>query len=250
MTSFARISLKNMFRSLIYLMYRQYDRRLKNKISVYDMQVMSLIRRLPIDAVCIDIGVNEAQLFDVMVKHCTKGRLYGFEPIPHLYEYLKKKYDDPRVTLFPSVVSDEEGQVSFYYFPQRTGVSGIAKRDEFVHGLDAREYIVRTVVLDELLDLARIDLIKIDVEGAELKVLHGAKKLIKKCRPVIVFECGYGGLDYFNATPEDVYEFFDGLGYGLSLVEHYLNSLSPMDRHTFLYTFKHGYEYQYLARAL
>ena len=250
MKSFFIIGLKNMFRSLIYFFYSEYERRFKNKIPVYDMQVISLIKRLPEDAVCIDIGVNEAQLFNFMVKRCTKGKIYGFEPIPHLYQYLRNKYQSPRVTLFQHVLSDREEEISFFYFPKRTGVSGISRRNELLQDLKPQELTVKTVVLDQMLDLDRIDLIKIDVEGAELKVLNGARELINKCRPVVVFECGYGGLDYFKSTPEDVFEFFDGIGYGLSLARNYLNGLKPMDRHTFLYTFKNEYEYQYLAHPL
>jgi FkbM family methyltransferase len=49
----------------------------------------------------------------------------------------------------------------------------------------------RAVTLDEhLRELAvdRVDLIKIDVDGAECAVLRGAKRVLRECRPVIVME--------------------------------------------------------------
>lgn len=46
---------------------------------------------------------------------------------------------------------------------------------------------VKSVVIDDL-NYQRLDMMKIDVEGYELKVLEGAQKTIKRCRPVIIAE--------------------------------------------------------------
>ncbi|MEO8173902.1 MAG: FkbM family methyltransferase, partial [Sediminibacterium sp.] len=216
-------------------------------IPVYDLQTIAVIHRLPKDAVCIDIGVNEGQLFNSMFKQCPEGTLYGFEPIPHLYKYLSSKYNADRVHLHQMVLSDTEEDTSFFYFPKRTGVSGLSKRGEMFTELQSVELHYRTTPLDKVLELSRIDLIKIDVEGAELRVLRGARENIMRCKPIIVFECGYGGIDYYKGTPEDVFEFFDGVGYGISLLKYQLAGLPPLDRHSFIHLFKHGYEYQYIA---
>jgi len=46
---------------------------------------------------------------------------------------------------------------------------------------------IRTVAIDSL-GLARLDLLKIDVEGMELRVLAGAARTIARCRPIIIVE--------------------------------------------------------------
>jgi FkbM family methyltransferase len=248
MKSYLLISLKNSIRSFAYWLYSYYERYFKHKISVYDLQAISVIRRLPKDAVCVDIGVNEGQLFNSMYRHCTSGTLYGFEPIPDLYNYLNKKYNSQRVHLKKMVLSDKEEAVQFYYFPRRTGVSGLARRSPLFKQLEAQELNYTAALLDDVLkDVPRIDLIKIDVEGAELKVFKGARETINRCRPVIIFECGYGGLEYFKGTPEEVFDFFEGIGYALSIQKPYLENHPPLDRHTFLHVFKNGYESQYIG---
>jgi hypothetical protein len=58
-----------------------------------------------------------------------------------------------------------------------------------------------------------IDVIKIDVEGAELDVLRGSMKILNESRPTIMFESGpqlESDLDY---TKEGLYEFFFSRGY-------------------------------------
>jgi hypothetical protein len=52
---------------------------------------------------------------------------------------------------------------------------------------DAKASTIRTITLDSL-ELARIDLIKIDVEGMELDAVDGAAASLARCRPVLIVE--------------------------------------------------------------
>lgn len=234
-------------RYFAFSLYEFYKKSLEHKLSVCDFQTIELVYRLPADAVCVDIGMNEGQILHAMVNHCKEGKIYGFEPIPILFKFLFNKYASKRVSLHQIALSDTEEYCSFYYYPSRSAVSGLSKR-EALFGKDRAQSIkLQTMCLDQLLNLQRLDLIKIDVEGAELRVLKGSKEHIQRCRPIIVFECGKGGIDFFNDKPEEVYDFFDELGYSLSLPKYYLEGHSPLDRHTFLLFFNHGYEYQFVA---
>jgi len=67
------------------------------------------------------------------------------------------------------------------------------------------------------------------VEGAELLVLERAKNLIRKDRPVIVFEYGIGGSDYYEPDPARIFTLISDYGLKVSLLERWLNDLPAMD---------------------
>jgi FkbM family methyltransferase len=75
--------------------------------------------------------------------------------------------------------------------------------------------------LDSLLDAsARVDLIKVDVEGAEYNALLGMEATIRRCRPFIVSEFSPGMLPGISQiSGEDYLRWLIGLGYDLSVVE-------------------------------
>lgn len=59
------------------------------------------------------------------------------------------------------------------------------------------------------------DFIKMDVEGMELQVLEGARKLIAASRPVVVFEVNLSQLRAHSASPRLLQHYFEGYGYRL-----------------------------------
>src|SRR6185436_19963647 len=69
--------------------------------------------------------------------------------------------------------------------------------------------------LDDLVAPEGIDMIKIDVEGAELGVLRGAPKLIASSRPVIMFESGPGDAAGLGYTKPAMWQFFADQRYTL-----------------------------------
>lgn len=241
------IDCKNFIRRAGYYGYTVYQRTIGRKISIYDFQTIDVVRQLPVDAVCVDIGVNEGQIFDFMVRHCRDGLLFGFEPIPHLYQRLHRKYASDRSRLHQLALSDREATHSFYYYPQRTAVSGLLERKGLLGSQPSEMIQVETSRLDQILSLSRLDLVKIDVEGAELQVLRGCREHLKRCRPIVIFELGQDGLGYYQHIPEDVYSFFDALGYAITLLKYYIAGHPPMDIHVFLHTYQAGYESQFIA---
>jgi hypothetical protein len=76
------------------------------------------------------------------------------------------------------------------------------------------------VRLDDVLrDEARIDLIKMDIEGAEGRALQGMHRVIQRCAPMIVTELHPAALQAVShMTPEEYLNALRALGYGLCVI--------------------------------
>jgi FkbM family methyltransferase len=185
----------------------------------------------------------------MMAKYAPSGKFYAFEPLPHLFEYLKKNFGHNRdISLFNIALSDSAGESSFNHVISNPGYSGLVKRRYDRPDEQDTRITVRTDLLDSLIGDARIDLIKIDVEGAELQVLRGGKETIKRNKPFIIFEHGLGGADCYGTTPEDVYDLLcDFCGLKLTLLNRYLRNREPLSRSEFCEQFHRGLNYYFLA---
>ena len=85
---------------------------------------------------------------------------------------------------------------------------------------------IEVVSLDALLaanqlQITRLDVIKMDIEGAELSALMGMKETLVRFRPTIVMEANRPMLATFGVTIDDVWEFFRELSYDLLAFEHW-----------------------------
>jgi len=144
----------------------------------------------------VDAGANVGTYSTGLSSHFR--RVYAFEPNPNVLPLLKKRIDEsPRhnITLFPMALSDVNGQAEFYVDPHE-GFIGSAETlmpvFKYNPGLEpgagpAHTYlgkqsvVVSTATYDsEVREVA--DLVKIDVEGAEFKILKGAKEALAEGR--------------------------------------------------------------------
>ncbi len=81
-------------------------------------------------------------------------------------------------------------------------------------------HIVQTETLDALADahsLSRLDMVKIDVEGHEGKVLRGGLKTIRRFRPILIVEINPSALSEFGSSPEEIVKLQTDLGYSLRI---------------------------------
>ena len=215
-----------------------------------ELAARSVIAGLPDDAVCVDVGCHKGFYLDPMRKRATRGRFFAFEPIPILYDRLKYKYrNDPRVVLFNMALSAENGTAELFINDSDMGLSGLSRRPGR-HGIDQTR-LKKTAVpmrrLDDVLIEERVDFIKIDVEGAEFDVLCGARSLVDRSRPIILFEFGLGGADYFGVDADAMFSLFQTRDFAIYRVPAFARAEAPLSRSEFVECFVTNSAFNFVA---
>ncbi len=197
---------------------------------------------------CIDVGCHKGEILDLMLKYSPSGNHYAFEPIPYLFNDLINRYGE-KAEIFSYALSDVEGSTVFQLVKNAPAYSGIKKRRYDIDNPDIEEINVELGVLDNIIPVSqKIDFIKIDVEGGEFAVLKGAKRIIKKDKPIIVFECGKGASDYYGTTAEDIYNFMTNeLTLKISTLKSFIKSQESLNLLEFKEYFENNKEYYFVA---
>jgi FkbM family methyltransferase len=137
---------------------------------------------------CLDVGANHGYYTLIMADAAgPEGRVVPVEPTPRLAELLRQTLDVngfPHVTVVQEAVSDADGQTLQLVIPAHRSLN--ARLSE-VAGPTDEVAEVRSVTIDALTrDWPRVDLIKIDVEGAEEAVWRGMQQTIARNRDLVV----------------------------------------------------------------
>jgi FkbM family methyltransferase len=216
----------------------------------YDAYTKVILKRvLKTGSVCIDVGCHKGEILDLMLKLSPDGLKFGFEPIPELYQFLLEKYSHLKnVKISPVALYNESGQTTFQHVRNAPAYSGIRKRKYSTRDVQIEQITVSTGKLDDLIPPnTNIDLIKIDVEGAEFKVLQGALKTLERCKPLIIFEFGLGAADFYGSTPTEVYFYLKKTGLKISTLHGFLHHSHPLSEDQFRQFYELGTEYYFIA---
>jgi FkbM family methyltransferase len=155
------------------------------------------------DSNCIDIGSHHGTVLAEMLRVAPQGLHIAYEPLQHLCLELRQRF--PQVDVRCAALSNVEGESSFAYVKNLEASSGL-RQTEYWRKAEVESIIVHTERLDDHLDANYLPtLLKIDVEGAEGLVLQGAINTLARHQPIVVFEHGKGGAEYYDTTPADVF---------------------------------------------
>ena len=213
---------------------------------LYDLALSEMIFRLvrPGDTV-IDGGANVGYTSCLMLD-CLKGkgRLLSYEPLPELFEILKKNLDDGARIAEPymQALSDKVGSAVITLpnsFNSNDGVATLEGRE-----IQGNKITVPTVTIDSLNLDTRVRLMKLDVEGHELSVLKGAvKSLDRDIFDHIIYEdlAGAGGetLKFLEERGFHVYKIVKDFS-GISLKDPSFEVNSSYEPDNFLATKEAG----------
>ncbi|MDR1027132.1 MAG: FkbM family methyltransferase [Rickettsiales bacterium] len=169
----------------------------------YEQDVLDGLRRfIPKGAVILDIGANIGN-HSIFWARDGASRIHAFEPVPRTFAHLVRNIglNDLGEIIIPHNIglgdAKSAGAIAQYSSGNiggthiAAGAGGL--KIEALDGLDLGE--------------KKIDFVKIDVEGFELKTLAGAKKTLERHRPAVFIEA-------FEETADQVAAFFAQLGYG------------------------------------
>lgn len=218
----------------------------------YDRQTINIMQKvLKNDSNCIDVGCHKGEMLQLMLKYSPKGQHHGFEPIPFMYENLKKNFNLPNCHFYNLALSDNKGNTTFNYVVNQPAYSGIKKRNYDNKEVEIQEIKVELNKLDDVIPSGqKITLIKIDVEGAELGVLKGSTTIIKRDKPFVIFEHGKGASDFYGTTPNDIYSLLvEECGMKISLLKDFLSNASPLTRSQLVEQYEKGLNYYFIAHA-
>jgi FkbM family methyltransferase len=202
---------------------------------VYEPDTMALMKTLVKPGMSvIDIGSNIGY-FSVLCGRLigSSGRMICVEPAPENVDLLTRNIAlnglADRTTIVPLCMGDAETTVTLHRDKTNQGNHSIAAGN-IVSERDSVD--VRCTTLDSLLAtyaMPRVDLIKMDVQGSELRVLKGAAKtLAAHPEAKIIIEFWPFGLRNAGAEPEEVLKILRDAGYHFTDTEDPETSVDGM----------------------
>jgi len=164
--------------------YREDDEYIGQRIALgkyEEYETKLLLEQTKPTSVVFDIGANIGYYTLLMAQKAKK--VYAFEPEKEVFGILKKNVEEnnlKNVVLFNKAVGDKNRKVGIIKNNDNFGDNRI------VDGSD-----IDCVRLDEVIG-EKVDLMKIDTQGWEPKVIEGAKEIILKDTPILFLEYSRG----------------------------------------------------------
>ena len=166
--------------------------------------------------VAVDVGAHVGYYTLLFAKLVGEdGHVFAFEPIPAVSRCLEQNIrlnGFTNVTRFSTALLDVDGN------------SPIGRKGKLVQGdaTSTEDPIIETRVFDhwrEVWGIGSVDLIKIDVEGAEMNVLLGMEKYLCDSKPRLLIELHPQGVRDFGFSPGIFLEFLSERGYRAQAID-------------------------------
>jgi FkbM family methyltransferase len=170
--------------------------------------------------VYLDIGANYGYMSINAAKIVgPAGRVIAVEPEPRAGELLKfnARLNDARIEIVPKAISDVPGTANFNVATEM-GLSRLDNARKNTSGMILQENVTiqKTTVdllISEMIPDRDITLLKMDVEGHEMRILQGAAALVARQKTMFMLEVNFGALAQNDLSFKDIFEFFATRGY-------------------------------------
>ena len=203
----------------------------------YEPRVMAFVQKnLRDDAVVIDVGANIGLFLFGVLSACPKSIVHAFEPSPIPRQLLRASISanrvERRITLNETALYSHTGEMEFCVHRDTTSALDGLRDTAYEVAGNTETIKVPVSTLDQYIKqhpLARVDLLKLDVEGAELFVLKGGRNLLKDLSPMVLFEVGRINLRPYGLVPRNIFEFLCECGYEVTTLSGHLLDATQFD---------------------
>lgn len=197
-------------------------RQIELTFNKYEPNITNLLKQIiDKDYLCLDVGANIGTISLTLAYLAPSGKVYAFEPSAKNIPFLVKNIEQNQINNIQPIkfaLYDQNKQEKFTYIDEGGGWSfldtGYRKGNykeiiPYVPSFNWNHEIVSCVRLDDWVNikgLKKLDFIKIDVEGAEIKVLQGGLNTLKRFKPDLIIEVNKLTLEtIFGETIENLY---------------------------------------------
>jgi FkbM family methyltransferase len=181
-----------------------------------------LARCVPRDGVVFDVGAHAGQFAKLFAGLAPEGRVYAIEPASYARSILRTAIWARRianVTILPVALGADPALVRLVIPVKASGALGfglsyLGEPEERWQRV-ASELVAQTTIdrLVEILALDRLDFIKADIEGNEMRMLEGASQSLERFRPRLLLELARAQLERAGGDIAGTFAFLAARGY-------------------------------------
>ncbi len=187
--------------------------------------------------VVVDAGANHGSFTEALLRLHQPQRVVMVEPLPMMAEKLRARYQGRAgFSVVAAALSDRDGEAEFNLnkWEDASSLLEVDARNDAWFGLDLKvrkRFKVPTVTLPRLLQderIEQVDLLKLDLQGAERLVLTGAEPILSKMR-VIYAEAFFEPLYQEAWLFSDLNRFLVERGFKLCGISHIVHAVNSGD---------------------
>ena len=168
----------------------------------------------------VDVGANVGEWTTSVLEKAPSARGIVLDPSTEAYDELQRTLGSARVEVLHAAAGDVAGRQTFYQEPRAGRTSSLYAAAAAV---ERTAHEVDVVTLDQLVaagGVERIDLLKIDAEGHDLRILEGSHRLLTEQRVgVVQFEYNVAW-QYAGCRLKDAEHLLQRLGYRMLLLKN------------------------------
>jgi len=188
-----------------------------------ELRVVRAMSRLD-PAVVFDVGANVGDWTETALEAFPAAHVHCFEIVPATADALAERHrSSSRVTVNPVGLSEASGEVTVTYHPDASVLASVFDASPYIAADDPRTQHLNVAVTtgDDYCSahgIEHIDLLKIDTEGLDLRVIKGFSGMLQAgAVRVVQFEYGIASI-YSKDLLRDFYEYLTPLGFAVGKV--------------------------------